>query len=79
MANANTLTNTTSSETRRSNLPSHEMFVVEGEGEKAMWHKVGALWAHNDGEGFNLTIPAGITVSGRLVIRTRKEKANGGE
>jgi hypothetical protein len=55
------------------NLPSHGVFVVEGEGEKAFWTKVGCAWAHNDGQGFNVTLSA-LPISGRLVIRARKEE-----
>jgi hypothetical protein len=54
------------------NLPSHGVYVVEGEGEKAFWTKVGCAWAHNDASGFNVTLSA-LPVSGRLVIRARKE------
>lgn len=56
----------------KSNAPTHGVFVVEGEGEKAFWTKVGAAWAHGDGEGFNITLSA-VPLNGRLVLRTRKE------
>lgn len=55
------------------NTPSHGVFVVEGEGEKAFWTKVGCAWAHNDGNGFNVTLSA-VPLSGRIVLRTRTEK-----
>ena len=58
------------------NYPSHGVYVVEDEGEKAFWTKVGAAWAHGDGEGFNVTLTA-IPVSGGIVIRSRKEKEAG--
>jgi hypothetical protein len=54
------------------NLPSHGVFVVEGEGEKAYWTRIGCAWAHKDGDGFNVQIAA-IPLTGRLVIRARKE------
>jgi hypothetical protein len=57
----------------KNNLPTHGVFVVEGEGDKAFWTRVGAAWPHQDGDGFNVTLSA-IPLSGRLVIRTRKEK-----
>lgn len=54
------------------NHPSHGVYVVEGEGENAFWSKVGAAWPHQDGQGFNVTLSA-LPLTGRLVIRTRKE------
>ena len=55
------------------NMPSHGVFVVEGEGEKAFWTKVGCAWTHNDGNGYNVTLSA-VPLSGRIVLRTRIEK-----
>jgi hypothetical protein len=55
------------------NIPSHGVFVVEGEGEAAFWTKIGAAWAHGDGQGFNLSLSA-VPLSGRIVLRTRTEK-----
>jgi hypothetical protein len=55
------------------NLPSHGVFVVEGEGEKAFWTRIGCAWTHNDGQGFNVTLSA-VPLSGRIVLRTRTEK-----
>jgi hypothetical protein len=51
--------------------PTHNVYVVEGEGENAFWTKVGAAWQHADGEGLNLTLTA-LPLNGRLVIRVPK-------
>ena len=51
--------------------PSHGVYVVEGDG--SYWTKVGAAWPHQDGDGFNITLTA-LPLSGRLVIRTKKEQ-----
>lgn len=51
--------------------PTHTAYLVEGEGKEATWTDIGALWAHEDGQGFNLTLKA-LPLSGRLVIRQRK-------
>lgn len=59
-------------ETKRSNLPTHGVYVVEGEGDNAFWTKVGAAWSHADGQGFNITMTA-VPLTGRLVLRARKE------
>jgi hypothetical protein len=52
--------------------PTHEAFVITGEGENAFWTKIGGVWPHDDSKGFNLELIA-LPVSGRLVIRERKE------
>ncbi len=60
-----------------SNKPTHTAFIVtdpkEGSDKKAQWHEIGAVWPHKSGEGFDLIIPAGISVTGRIVITRRKE------
>ncbi|MCO6389918.1 hypothetical protein GTW25_02605 [Aliihoeflea aestuarii] len=55
------------------NVPSHGVFVVDGEGEKAYWTKIGCAWSHSDGSGFNVSLSA-IPLTGRLVLRVRTEK-----
>jgi hypothetical protein len=56
---------------KRNQKPTHTVYVVEGEGEKAFWTKVGAAWAHEDGQGYNVSLTA-MPVNGRLVVRTAK-------
>ena len=53
--------------------PTHTAYMVDGEGKDATWTELGALWAHEDGQGFNLTLKA-LPISGRVVIRQRKAK-----
>lgn len=60
--------------TTTSNRPSHVVSIVDGEGENATWTEIGALWPHKDGNGFNLNLIA-VPVTGRLVIRIRKDKS----
>lgn len=49
--------------------------VVEpGRGRKPFWHKVGAVWPHKTGNGFDVVIPTGMSVSGRIVCTEPKEK-----
>jgi hypothetical protein len=52
--------------------PTHEAFVVTGEGDSAFWTRVGAVWSHEDARGFNIELVA-LPVGGRLVVRERKE------
>lgn len=60
------------------NKPTHTAHVVvapkEGSDRKAQWHEVGAVWPHKSGKGFDLIIPAGLSVTGRIVITERKDK-----
>ena len=61
-----------------SNKPTHTAYVVtepkEGSEGKPQWHAVGAVWPHRNGLGFDLVIPAGISVSGRIVCVERKDE-----
>ena len=59
-----------------SKRPAYTAYAVDGDGDKANWTEIGALWAHEDGKGFNLNLKA-LPASGRVVIRRRKEKTNG--
>lgn len=59
--------------TQTTNRPSHGVFMVEGEGKEAFWTKIGAAWAHKDGEGFSLQLTA-MPLNGRLSLRTLKAK-----
>jgi hypothetical protein len=60
-----------------STKPTHTAYIVTepaaGSDRKAFWHEVGAVWPHQNGEGFDIVIPAGLSVSGRLVCTKRKE------
>lgn len=57
---------------KTSKVPTHGIFVVEGDGDAAFWTRIGAAWAHQDGNGFNLSLAA-VPLSGRLVVRANKE------
>ena len=61
-----------------SNKPSHVAYVVsdpkEGTDGKAQWHRVGTIWPHKSGTGFDLVIPPGVTLSGRIVCVPPKER-----
>lgn len=62
---------TNQTETHASRKPSHRLYIVLGEGEKAVWRPVGAGWTHGDGKGFNLSVDA-LPLNGRLVLREVK-------
>jgi hypothetical protein len=61
------------------NRPNATLYVVRNFEDKegkdaASWLKVGSAWLHKDGEGFNIVIQEGISVSGRVVVRVNKTK-----
>lgn len=56
--------------------PDYTVYVVEGEGEKAHWTKLGAAWSHSDGDGFNIQLAA-LPINGRLTIRKQTAKPQG--
>lgn len=51
-----------------STMPSHKVYVVEGEGDDAFWTRVGSAWAHKDSKGFNVQLSA-LPTNGRIVLR----------
>jgi hypothetical protein len=59
-----------------STKPTHNAYIVtepkEGSDQKAFWHKVGSIWPHSNGEGFDIIIPAGLSVTGRIVCTKPK-------
>ena len=58
-----------------STKPIYQAFIVvapKSESKKANWIAVGAVWPHKNGEGFDLVIPEGLSVSGRIVCMPPK-------
>jgi len=41
---------------KSTNLPSHRVYAVTKNGKRNFWQPIGALFAHGDGEGFNLKL-----------------------
>lgn len=64
--------------------PTHKAYVVqeakEGSERKGRWLEVGAVWPHKNGSGFDVVIPSGLAVSGRVVcVPPQPEKASQAE
>jgi hypothetical protein len=61
-----------------SNKPSHIAYVVsevrEGGAKKSIWRRVGSVWPHKNGNGFDLVIDDQLAVLGRVVCTEPKEK-----
>lgn len=60
--------------------PTHQLYGVKGDGERANWTPIGAAWLHRDGNGFNISCDA-MPLQGRIVMRliTEKPQAEGGQ
>lgn len=54
--------------------PTHEIYHVVGEKDKARWTKIGVGWQHGDNDGLNLALNYTPLVEGRTVIRKIKDK-----
>ena len=58
--------------------PTHFAYVVtepkEGSDQKSFWHRVGSVFPHKSGKGFDVVIPDGISVTGRITCREPKER-----
>lgn len=59
------------------NKPTHYAYNVEkkgsGDDAKSYWTKIGAMFPHNDGNGFTFRYSA-LPLSGEIVFRTPEEK-----
>ncbi len=57
-----------------SKRPSHIAYQVrEGEENKAYFNRIGAVWPHRDGEGFNIELDS-FPKDRKVVIRTVQER-----
>ena len=54
--------------------PTHVVWQVVGEKDKAKWVRVGAAWTNKDGKGMTLVFDA-FPVTGRTVVREVSESA----
>ena len=61
------------SNNNESNRPTHVIWQVQGEGDKARWTRIGAAWMHKDQKGANLKFDA-LPLTGRVVIREKSEQ-----
>lgn len=56
-----------------SKRPTHGIYQVHGEGDKARWTKIGAAWLHKDTKGANMQFDA-LPLTGRVVMRELTEQ-----
>ncbi len=57
-----------------SKRPSHIAYQVrEGDDQKSYFNRIGSVWPHKDGEGYNIQLDA-VPVDGRITIRSVQER-----
>ena len=67
--------NTNDQKTTASKTPSHIAYhVKDGNSGKGYWTRIGAAWAHADGNGFNIQIDV-IPLDGQIKLRVASEKS----
>jgi len=55
--------------------PTHIAYHVRnGNSDKGFWTRIGAAWAHADGNGFNIQIET-MPLDGRITLRIASEKS----
>jgi hypothetical protein len=65
----------TNNQPATSKAPSHVAYQIrDREGDKSFWTRIGAAWAHADGNGFNIQIET-IPLDGRITLRIASEKS----
>jgi hypothetical protein len=47
--------------------------VRDRKGQKGIFSRIGAAWAHTDGKGFNIQVDV-VPLDGRIVLRLPSEK-----
>ena len=64
---------TTTTDNTASKTPSHIAYQVKERDEKdTIWTRIGAMWPHKDGKGFNLQLDA-VPLDGRVTFRVPTE------
>jgi hypothetical protein len=68
------MTTKQTSEAPASKSPSHIAYQVrDREGGKGFWTRIGAAWAHGDGQGFNIQLES-VPLDGRITLRVATDK-----
>jgi hypothetical protein len=59
--------------------PTHRVYAVIKSGDKKFWQPIGALWAHQDGQGFSQRLDYLPLNGAQIVIRSVDEDKAGSE
>ena len=66
--------------TAPTNRPTHDLVLISSPAEaggRDVFTTICAAWINKDGESFTANIPAGLTLSGRVLIQKRKDRTQG--
>lgn len=53
----------------KASRPTHRIFAVTKNGKSKFWQPIGALWAHQDGKGFNQSLDYLPLNGAEIVVR----------
>jgi len=68
------MSDTKTNETTGSKAPTHVAYqVIDRDGGKSFWTRIGVAYEHKDKSGYNVQLSC-IPLDGRIVIRTASEK-----
>jgi hypothetical protein len=68
------MSDTNPNSTAGSKSPSHIAYHVrDREGGKGFWTRIGSVWPHQDGKGFNVQLDV-VPLDGRITLRVATEK-----
>lgn len=68
------MTDTNTTEATGTKTPSHIAYHVrDREGGKGFWTRIGSVWPHQDGKGFNVQLDVLVPLDGRITIRVASE------
>lgn len=65
-------------ETKESKRPTHAIYQVIGDDDKARWNRIGAAWMHKDVKGANMRFDS-FPLTGRIVMREIVEQDDAGK
>jgi hypothetical protein len=69
------MTDTKTNDNGNSKSPSHVAYHVrDREGGKGFWTRIGTVWPHADGKGFNIQLDGLVPLDGRITSRVATEK-----
>jgi len=63
----------TETETPTGKAPTHIAYQIRETGDRGYWTRIGAAWAHRDGNGFNIQLDS-LPIDGKINLRIPTEK-----
>ena len=64
---------------KTANLPSHRVYAVTKNGKQRYWNAIGAVWPHEDGEGFSVKLDYLPLNDADIVIRKPRAEVDPAE